>query len=83
METVTVEVGGVLALLPPDGAPCDEPAELPALLGPDGPAGAEELIRRLRELGFTGEALTVCYEPVTGSHVGPGTVAFFFPGIHR
>ena len=49
----------------------------------DNPAGAEELIRRLRELGFTGEALTVCYEPVTGSHVGPGTVAFFFPGIHR
>ena len=41
METVTVEVWGVL--LPPDGAPCDEPAELPALLGPDGLAGAEEL----------------------------------------
>lgn len=26
------------------------------------------------------EILTVCYEPVTGSHVGPGTVALFFLG---
>ena len=49
----------------------------------DNPAGAEDLIRRLRAVGFNGEAMTVCYEPVTGSHVGPGTVAFFFPGIHR
>lgn len=49
----------------------------------DNPAGAQELIQKLRALGFTGDVLTVCYEPVTGSHVGPGTVAFFFPGIHR
>ncbi|MCR4850906.1 MAG: DegV family protein [Lachnospiraceae bacterium] len=26
------------------------------------------------------EILSVCYEPVTGSHVGPGTVALFFLG---
>ena len=26
------------------------------------------------------EIFTVCYEPVTGSHVGPGTVALFFLG---
>lgn len=26
------------------------------------------------------EVLTVCYEPVTGSHVGPSTVALFFLG---
>ena len=26
------------------------------------------------------DILTVCYEPVTGSHVGPGTVALFFLG---
>ncbi|MDO4622564.1 MAG: DegV family protein [Eubacteriales bacterium] len=26
------------------------------------------------------EVLTVCYEPVTGAHVGPGTVALFFLG---
>lgn len=26
------------------------------------------------------EIMTVCYEPVTGSHVGPGTLALFFLG---
>ncbi len=26
------------------------------------------------------EVLTVCYEPVTGAHVGPGTIALFFIG---
>ncbi|MBQ9510670.1 MAG: DegV family protein [Clostridia bacterium] len=26
------------------------------------------------------ELLMVCYEPVTGSHVGPGTIALFFEG---
>ena len=26
------------------------------------------------------EIMTVCYEPVTGSHVGPGTLALFFFG---
>ena len=34
----------------------------------------------LREKGHTGEILTVCYEPVTGSHVGPGALALFFMG---
>ena len=27
--------------------------------------------------------MTVYYEPVTGSHVGPGTVALFFYGNAR
>lgn len=45
--------------------------------------GAQFLLDALRQRGFTGECLTVCYEPVTGSHVGPGTVALFFQGIHR
>ncbi len=44
---------------------------------------AEFLLTRLREAGFTGDCITVCYEPVTGSHVGPGTVALFFPGIRK
>ncbi len=35
------------------------------------------LLRRKRE-GL--EIMTVCYEPVTGSHVGPGTLALFFEG---
>ncbi len=38
---------------------------------------------RLREYGCTGEITTVMYEPVTGSHVGPGTVALFFLGQDR
>ncbi|HBD87059.1 MAG TPA: fatty acid-binding protein DegV [Clostridiales bacterium] len=49
----------------------------------DNEADAESLAGRLRELGLKGEILTVCYEPVTGSHVGPGTIALFFYGIHR
>lgn len=27
--------------------------------------------------------MTVCYEPVTGSYVGLGTVAIFFEGIEN
>jgi methionine synthase I (cobalamin-dependent) len=50
--------------------------QFPVIL--DGATGTE-----LQKRGFTGECLTVCYEPVTGSHVGPGTVALFFQGIHR
>ena len=49
----------------------------------DAPESALELIELLKEEGFTGDALTVCYEPVTGAHVGPGTVALFFIGIHK
>lgn len=44
---------------------------------------AEHLAQLLREQGHTGEILTVCYEPVTGSHVGPGTIALFFHGGSR
>ena len=40
-------------------------------------------ITQLKKQGFKGQVLTVCYEPVTGSHVGPGTVALFFPGIEK
>lgn len=49
----------------------------------DNPEGLEMLVKLLRERGFTGEPINVMYEPVTGSHVGPGTVALFFPGIHK
>lgn len=44
---------------------------------------AERLEALLKKRGFRGETLTVCYEPVTGSHVGPGTVALFFRGKTR
>ena len=49
----------------------------------DDEEGTAYLLEKLREKGFTGECLSVCYEPVTGSHVGPGTIALFFPGIHK
>ena len=46
----------------------------------DAAADALRLQTMLRESGATGSVLSVCYEPVTGSHVGPGTVALFFYG---
>lgn len=49
----------------------------------DNDSGMEYLLGRLRDCGFTGECTSVCYEPVTGSHVGPGTVALFFQGEHK
>lgn len=41
---------------------------------------AEYLASRLRSVAVPKEILTVCYEPVTGSHVGPDTLALFFVG---
>ena len=41
---------------------------------------AEYLASRLREVAAPKDILTVCYEPVTGSHVGPDTLALFFVG---
>lgn len=49
----------------------------------DDESSAQELLEMLRERGFSGECLTEIYEPVTGSHVGPGTVALFFMGTHK
>ena len=46
-------------------------------------AEARYVADKLREAGCTGEITTVMYEPVTGSHVGPGTVALFFLGDGR
>lgn len=49
----------------------------------DNEEGKAYLVQRLRDKGLTGKCLSVCYEPVTGSHVGPGTIALFYPGIHK
>lgn len=49
----------------------------------DAPEDAEALVALLKKQGFKGKVLNVCYEPVTGSHVGPGTVALFFPGTEK
>ncbi len=45
--------------------------------------GAVMLKEMLRSRGFSGNCITVEYEPVTGSHVGPGTVALFFAGTEK
>ena len=49
----------------------------------DAPEDARYVADRLRACGCEGEIRTVMYEPVTGSHVGPGTVALFFHGEGR
>lgn len=49
----------------------------------DCPKDAALVAEKLQAAGCTGPVLTVCYEPVTGSHVGPGTVALFFYGPKR
>ena len=47
-------------------------------------ADAEALAEMLRQLPEPPkEIMTVCYEPVTGSYVGLGTVAIFFDGIEN
>jgi len=61
---------------------CDKGARI-GIAHADDEAGALWLLDRLRERGLTGECVFVCYEPVTGSHVGPGTIALFYPGIHK
>ena len=42
------------------------------------PAEALHLTTRLRQSGCTGPILSVCHEPVTGAHVGPGVLAVYF-----
>ena len=42
------------------------------------PADALHVATRLRQVGCAGEILTVCHEPVTGAHVGPGMLAVYF-----
>ena len=46
----------------------------------DCPEDAEMLASLLRAKHPPKDIMTVCYEPVTGSHVGPGTLALFFLG---
>ena len=44
---------------------------------------ARYVAEKLRSFGCTAPIMTVMYEPVTGSHVGPGTAALFFYGPER
>lgn len=41
------------------------------------------LADKIREIDPPDEIIVVCYEPVTGSHVGPDTIALFFMGDQR
>ena len=62
---------------------CADKAAPVGLAHCDSPEDTQRVVDKLRQAGCTGEILTVCYEPVTGSHVGPGTVALFFYGPRR
>ena len=44
---------------------------------------AEALAQSLRKLGQRGEIIIDFFEPVTGSHAGPGALALFFYGTRR
>lgn len=46
-------------------------------------ADAEFLAEQIRRIDNPDKIITVCFEPVTGSHVGPDTVAVFFMGEER
>lgn len=44
---------------------------------------AKLLAQKIRDMGQQGEIQIDYFEPVTGSHAGPGAIALFFHGIHR
>ena len=55
-------------------------AQIVGIAHADCPEAVELLIKLLRSKFPPKDIMTVCYEPVTGSHVGPGTLALFFEG---
>lgn len=63
-----------------DALVVDAPAQRIGIAHADCKANADKLIELLNKNNPPREILTVCYEPVTGSHVGPGTLALFFLG---
>lgn len=58
----------------------DAENETVAIVHADCPQEAEELARLLQRNHPPRKILTTCYEPMTGSHVGPGALALFFYG---
>ena len=58
----------------------DAENETVAIVHADCPREAEELARLLQRNHPPRKILTACYEPMTGSHVGPGALALFFYG---
>ena len=49
----------------------------------DNEKGALFLLDKLKEKGLKGQCHISIHEPMTGSHLGPGSVALFFKGIHK
>ncbi|MGN1398728.1 MAG: DegV family protein [Erysipelotrichaceae bacterium] len=49
----------------------------------DNEKGALYLLEKVKEKGLKGKCRIELHEPMTGSHIGPGSVALFFKGIHR
>ena len=62
---------------------CADRAAPVGLAHADAPEETQYVADKLRAAGCTGEITVVVYEPVTGSHVGPGTIALFFCGKGR
>ena len=58
----------------------DAPRQIVGIAHADCADDAEYLSGLLREAARPKSVLTVLYEPVTGSHVGAGTLALFFLG---
>ena len=58
----------------------DAEAQTVGIAHADSPEDAEMLAALLRRNHPPKEIMTVVYEPVTGSHVGPGALALFFLG---
>lgn len=46
----------------------------------DNPDGAEYLKNKLITKGFSGDCITLAFEPAMGAHVGPDSIALFFFG---
>lgn len=61
----------------------DHPYQHVALAHGDCEEDAQTVAALIREKHPEVEVEIECYEPVTGSHVGPGTVALFFVGRER
>jgi len=61
----------------------EDKSALIAISHADCPEIAEQLLEMLRAKGCTAECITSMWEPVTGSHVGPGSVALFFWGTEK
>ena len=57
-----------------------QPGQTIGIAHADCEADMHHLISLLRTMREGLDIMTVCYEPVTGSHVGPGTLALFFEG---